>query len=240
MEDLAQRLRVSENTVRRDLNILSEKGMIERTKGGAVSIMEGLSEKTFSSRQDKNRNGKELIAEKAASLINKGDTVILDGGTTSILVAEKIADMNHITVITNSLDIACTLTEAPGITLVVSGGIFNEDSRTMTGLPAEKFFSEVNADKLFLAVTGISEKEGFSDQNMYETPVKLKMIERAKEITVLADNSKFGKAAFSPIGDLSLAHRIITDIPPNDDLKKIIQSKGIELSICTKQRQTQS
>ncbi|MBI9097875.1 MAG: DeoR/GlpR transcriptional regulator [Spirochaetaceae bacterium] len=232
VENLALRLNVSENTIRRDLNILAEKKMLRRTKGGAISIMEDLSESTFKERKDKNSDSKEKIAHKAASFINKGDTIILDGGTTSIRLAEKIRAMEHVTVLTNSLDIANILSETKGITLVLSGGILNRDSRTVTGIPAEKFFSEINADKLFLAVTALSAEEGLSDQNMYETPVKMKMIERAREVIVLADNTKFSKRAFSPIGDLTIADRIITDREPEKGYRKQIEEKGVELIVC--------
>lgn len=235
VEDLAIRLNVSENTIRRDLNLLAQKGLVERTKGGAVSTssMDSLTEKTFSNRQEKNRDSKELIAEQASSLIKKGDTIILDGGTTAIRLAEKIADMDHITVLTNSLDVAYVLSDARGITLALSGGVFNSDSRTMTGMPAEKFFSDVNADKLFLAVTGISALKGLSDQNMFETPVKLKMIERASEIIVLADSSKFGRTAFSPIGGLSIADKVITDKEPHTEICDAIIKSGVELIVCS-------
>jgi DeoR/GlpR family transcriptional regulator of sugar metabolism len=233
VEDLATRLNVSENTIRRDLNMLARKEMLQRTQGGAVSATEGLSERTFNERRDKNSHGKEKIAEKAATFIQTGETIILDGGTTALYLAEILCEMEHITVLTNSLDVANILIDAKGITVVLSGGILNSDSRTMTGLPAEKFFSGINADKLFLAVTALSPEHGFSDQNMFETPVKIKMIERAKEVIVLADYSKFNKKAFSPIGDLSLAHRIITDKNPDEQCRKIINIKRIKLSVCT-------
>lgn len=103
----------------------------------------------------------------------------------------------------------------------------------MTGMPAEKFFSDVNADKLFLAVTGVASDKGFSDQNMFETPVKMKMIERASEIIVLADNSKFGRTAFSPIGDLSIAHKVVTDIRPDESICESIKNNGVDLIVCS-------
>lgn len=232
VENLATRLNVSENTIRRDLNMLAHKGMLERTTGGAVSTTDELTEKSFNDRSRRNRDCKELIADKAASYIKKGDTLILDGGTTALRLAEKIWEMNHITVLTNSLDVAYILADAKGVTLVLSGGILNRDSRTLTGMPAEKFFSDINADKLFLAVTALSAEQGLSDQNMYETPVKMKMIERAKEIIVLADNSKFNKTAFSPIGELSIADRIITDKEPDPQCRKSIETMGVELIVC--------
>lgn len=234
VEDLSNRLNVSENTIRRDLNMLAHKGMVERTKGGALSRMEGISEKSFSSREARNRDGKELIAEKAAEMIKKGDTVILDGGTTAVRLAERIAEMEHITVLTNSIDVAAILSEAQGITLVLSGGIYNSDSRTLTGLPAEKFFKDVNADKLFLAVTGISPEQGLSDQNMFETQVKLVMLDKAAEVIVLADKSKFGRSAFSPICDFSQVDKIICDTLPENISPSSFKEKGVEVLICLK------
>ena len=235
VENLAERLNVSGNTIRRDLNALSKKGMLQRTKGGAVNIVDELSENTLDIRRDKNRDSKILIACKAAALVQRGDTIILDGGTTSIKLAENLREKDHITVLTNSLDVANILSGNNGITLVLSGGIFNTDSRTMTGIPAEKFFSEVNANKLFLAVTGLSPEQGLSDQNMYETPIKKKMIETASEIIVLADSSKFRKIAFSPIGPLNIVHKIITDkAPEKETVRKIINS-GVQLITCTEE-----
>lgn len=235
VEDLAFRLNVSENTIRRDLNMLARKGMLQRTKGGAITNLDGISEKSFNERKGKNRDGKELIAERAASFIQMGDTIILDGGSTALLLAEKIIEKEHITVLTNSLDVAYILSDAQGITLALSGGILSSDSRTMTGSPAEQFFTRINADRLFLAVTGISAKGGLSDQNMFETPVKKKMIERADQVIVLADKSKFGRDAFSPIGDLSLADIIITDHMPENLSINTLKEKGIELIVCKKE-----
>jgi len=232
VEDLAIRLSVSENTIRRDLNVLAEKGLLERTKGGAISLKDELIESSFEERKDKNKNSKELIAEKAASLINTGETIILDGGTTNIILAKKIKEMDHITVLTNSLDIANILLDSNGITLVLSGGILNRNSRTVIGMPAESFFSSVNADKLFLGVTALSSEHGLSDQNMHETPVKKKMIEKAGEVIILADRTKFNKTAFSPIGDLSIADRIITDCEPDLQCRKSIEAKGVKLIVC--------
>lgn len=232
VEDLAERLNVSENTIRRDLNMLARKGMVERTKGGAVSNMEGLSEKSFSTRKDRNRDSKESIAELACRQIKRGDTIILDGGTTAIALAEKISELDHITVLTNSLDVANILTEAPGITLVLSGGIYNSNSRTMIGLPAEKFFTEIHADTLFLAVTGITAEQGLSDQNMFETPVKLKMLQCAGKIIVLADSSKFGRAAFSPICKLSEVDLLITDAFPENQSISEFKERGVEILTC--------
>lgn len=233
VENLAISLDVSENTIRRDLNLLAEKHQLQRTKGGAVSLSGTSPDNTFKDRIDKNCNSKGIIAEKAASFINRGETLILDGGTTNIKLAEKIKKMEHVTVLTNSLDIANILLGAKGITLVICGGIVNEDSRTMTGIPAERFFSDINADKLFLAVTALSALKGLSDQNMYETPVKKKMISCAREIIVLADSTKFNKTAFSPIGDLSLANIIITDKEPDSQSRQAIEAKGVKLIACS-------
>lgn len=232
VEDLAVRFNVSENTIRRDLNTLAEKEKLERTQGGAVSLSKNIFESSFEDRKEKNRNIKALIADKAASYIKKGDTIILDGGTTNTILAEKIKEMDHLTVLTNSLDIANILIDARGITLVISGGILNSNSRTATGIPAESFFTSVNADKLFLGVTALSTDKGLSDQNMLETPIKKKMIEQADKVFILADCTKFNKTAFSPIGDFSIADTIITDCEPDFPCRKSIEAKGVELIIC--------
>lgn len=234
VENLASRLSVSENTIRRDLNNLAEKRMIQRTKGGAIDISNELPKNNLDVRLDKNRDCKEMIAVEAVKQIQRGDIIILDGGTTSIKLAEKIREMMHITVLTNSLDVANILSNSSRITLVLSGGIFNPDSRTMTGIPAEKFFTDIYANKLFLAVTGISPEQGLSDQNMFETPVKLKMIEAAAEIIVLADHSKFQKTSFSPIGSLDIVQKIITDKAPDAETVKKIETTGVQLITCTK------
>lgn len=234
VENLATRLNVSENTVRRDLNILAKRELLQRTKGGAIDIISRLTENHISHRMGKNLDNKETIAEEAFKLIKPGETIILDGGTTSIKLAEKIRGIKHITVLTNSLDIANILSSCSDITLVLSGGILNTDAGTMTGIPAEKFFSEVNADKLFLAVTGLSIDKGLSDQNMYETPVKLKMIEAATEVIVLADSSKFERVAFSPIGALKICKKIITNKSPEKRFVDYLDKIDVELITCTK------
>ncbi len=211
VSSLSTQFGVSENTIRRDLVELEEIGCCCRTKGGATLIQQGSDRMLFNRRLAHHRGNKRDIAKKAANLITSGSTIFLDSGTTAVEVAEELVTKQHITVITPSLAAANILADIPEITLILPGGIVNHASRSLTGKPAEEFFSDIHADILFLAVKAISIKDGLSDHTLAESAVKQKMISAAHSVVVLADHSKLDKVALSRICSIDAVDTLITD-----------------------------
>ena len=235
VEDLAAKLDVSPNTIRRDLTNLERQGVLKRTQGGAVvPEIQTQSRQSFDLRSGANLTEKECIGRFAATMVKPGSTIILDAGTSTQHLAENLVNMQNLTVATNSMEVGYVLMTSPNITVIMSGGLLLGNSRALTGLPAEKFFTQISADQLFLGTCGVSLENGLTNRNMHEISVKQKMIEVAREVILLADHTKFGKSALSPFAELSLIDKIITDQAPPKDIMDALESKEIEVLIAQK------
>ena len=210
IENLSRIMNVSENTIRRDLKLLESKGTLKRIKGGAMLPDSFI--QPFQIRNVEFKEEKALIGKGAAKLINEGDIIIIDAGTTTLYLAKNI-EKRDITVLTNFVDIASEFynNNREVKKLILSGGITRYSTHSLIGPPAESFFAQVNADKLFLGAGGLHLSKGLTNANMEEIPVKRAMINSAKQIILLADSSKFGKVLLSQICPLERLDCIITD-----------------------------
>ena len=233
VSELSKTCDVSENTIRRDLIDLEGIGYCYRIKGGAILLERSNDRTPFSSRLALHRESKSHIAKKAAELVKSGSTIILDSGTTTVELAEELLEKEHITVITPSLAAAEILSGNQSITLILPGGIVNPSSRSLTGQPAEQFFSEVHADLLFLAVKAVSPETGLSDHTIIESSVKKQMLKAADRIIVLADYSKLGKTALSRICSIEDVDVLITDTMADPEMIAGFEASGIEIVKCT-------
>lgn len=234
VDELADKLRVSPNTIRRDLTLLEKQGVLKRTQGGAVRneiAPNAPVRQSFDLRTGKNRAAKERIGRCAAQYVQSGSTIILDAGTTTQQLAEHLIRFDRLTVATNSLEVANCLTPYQNLTVILSGGILLGSSRSLIGLPAEQFFAQIHADQLFLATCGISLERGLTNGNLHETPIKQKMIAVAKEVILLADAEKFGKVALSPFAPLNCLHTIITDESAPSEMIEQLTRQGIKVVI---------
>lgn len=237
VDELAEQLNVSANTIRRDLTILEKQGVLKRTQGGAV--LDEISptspaRQSFDLRSGKNLVAKERIGARAAQLVQTGSTIILDAGTTTQQLANNLTAFERLTIATNSLEAACSLAAYQNLTVILSGGILLGSSRSLIGLPAEQFFSQIHADQLFLATCGISLERGLTNGNLHETPIKQKMIEVAKEVILLADSAKFGRAALSAFASIDCLNKVITDENAPPEMLAQLEHRGVEV-ILTKE-----
>ena len=232
VDELAKKLKVSSNTIRRDLTMLEKQGVLKRTQGGAIlSEVQSSMRQSFDLRSGKLLTEKEMIGKCAATLVKPGSTIILDAGTTTQQLASNLYNIEPLTVATNSLEVGYSLMSLPNVTVILSGGIVLSSSRSLTGLPAETFFSQIHADQLFLATCGVSLEKGLTNRNMHEIPIKQKMIEVAKEVILLADHEKFGEVALCPFAPLTCVHKIVTDENAPQDMISQIESRGIEVIV---------
>lgn len=229
VSELGRICEVSENTIRRDLIELTEMGYCYRTKGGATLLERGHDKTPFTNRLALHHGSKYDIARKAAGLVRSGSTIIIDSGTTAVELARELADRHHITVITPSLAAADILSGHPDITLILPGGIVDPFSCSLTGYPAENFFTGVHADMLFLAVKAISPETGLSDHTITESSVKQQMLKAADKVIVLADHSKLGKTALSRICPIDAVDTLITDEKASPELISQLEAAGINI-----------
>ena len=229
--DLAKIFKVTEVTIRQDLEKLEKDGLVIKEHGGAFlkNIKDQVQAFTLGHRE--NIDKKERIAKKCLEYIESGDSIILDSGSTTTEIAKNLKGFKNLTVITNALNIALLLGAEPGIELIVTGGEFKPPTLSLTGQKAADFFKGINVQKLFLATAGISLKAGLTYPSISDLVVKKAMIEAADITYLVADSTKIGKSAFASLGALSLIDYIITDDDIEEKHKEIFKNNEIELII---------
>jgi len=228
---LSKIFKVTEVTIRQDLEKLEKDGFIEREHGGAYLKNIGLNVKNISLQNQEKLAEKAAIAQKAMELIRDGDTIILDSGSTTTEIAKLIKGFKNLTVITNSLNIALLLGADPDVSLVVTGGEFKAPTLSLTGQKAADFFSDLHVDKLFLATAGITLKSGLTYPSISDICVKRAMIESANLVYLVADSTKIGKSSFASLGALSLIDYLITDSKISPEEIEMLQKNDIKMII---------
>lgn len=231
--NLARIFKVTEVTIRQDLEKLEKEGTITREHGGAYIKNIKSQVQTFSLAHQENLDKKELIAAKCIEFIESGDTIILDSGSSTTEVAKKLKGMKDLTVITNALNIALLLGAEPGIEVIVTGGEFKPPTLSLTGQKAADFFKGLHVQKLFLATAGISLKAGLTYPSLSDLVVKKAMIDAADITYLVADSTKIGKSALASLGALSLIDYIITDPGIEEKHKQVFKDNEIELIIAS-------
>jgi DeoR/GlpR family transcriptional regulator of sugar metabolism len=229
--NLAKLFKVTEVTIRQDLEKLEKDGLLVREHGGA--FLKNIKDQvgSFSLTHQENLDKKELIATKCLEYIESGDSIILDSGSTTTEIAKKLKGFKNLTVITNSLNIALMLGVEPGIELIVTGGEFKPPTLSLTGQKAADFFKGIYVQKLFLATAGLSLKAGLTYPSISDLVVKKAMIDAAETTFLVADSTKIGKSSFASLGALSLINYVITDFGINERDKQVFEDNEIELIV---------
>lgn len=229
--DLSDMFNVSEVTVRNDLSQLEGKGLLIRTRGGGIKTQRVGIDNHLNDKSKRSQKEKQLIGKKAAELVNNGDTIIIDSGTTTVELAKNLLTFNSLTVITNALNIASQLISSPQIKIIMLGGMLRHKSLSLIGPLAEKSIQNYFCDKLFIGVDGIDAEYGISTPNHEEAHLNRLMIDISKEVVVIADSSKFLRRSFAFISPMSKINTLITDsgIPKSE--MTILQNAGINLII---------
>lgn len=226
---LSKTLNVSEVTVRNYLADMESKGLLTRTHGGAIFSYRPYYSMNFNQRMETNKNAKQRIAKKAASLIKPNDTVMFNAGTTTLLAFRSLPSDYSLNIVTNSISIALEGSGNPNYNIVLIGGTINSKFQFTYGENATEILKKYHADKLILSVDGIEAHNGFSTYYAEETQVDITMMEQSDSCIIVADQSKFGKNAFSKIYGLEIADYIVTDKIPTENDYNEISKKGIEV-----------
>ncbi|MGZ7445098.1 DeoR/GlpR family DNA-binding transcription regulator [Paenibacillus sp. TH7-28] len=230
---LSQLFTVSEETVRRDLILLEKEGLAKRVYGGALLPKLTSYEPPYLQRQKVKAEEKERIGRAAAELIESGDTIAIDIGTTTLELAKAIAGRERLTILTNSLAVAYHLMESltsgrfSGKIFVI-GGELNPEQQSMSGTIGESVMSQFRVDKAFISIGGISLERGISDYDINETGMSRRMIEAAYRTIVLADESKLDKEAFVEIAPLGKVHAIVSDAALPKEWGQTLRNKHIQ------------
>lgn len=226
VSELSKAFLVSEVTIRKDLNSLEGIGLLKRTHGGAISVRSTQFELPTVEKVVKNKEGKERIGAYAASLIQDGESVLLDSGTTTLEIARNLRNARNLTVVVNDLNLAAALQPYPGIELIVLGGALRKGVTSLVGPITLNALSSLYVDRLFLAADGISLERGITTPDMIHAETKRKMTEVAREVIVVADDSKIGRTSFTSVVPLDKVDLIITDkAAPMEQLMEIEESQ---------------
>ena len=233
VNDLSESLGVSSVTIRNDLEQLEKKNMLLRARGGAMKISQnhvGL-DYPLSDKQKKHLTEKKEIGKKAVELIEDGNTIILDSGSTTFEVAKNLGKFEELTVITNAINVANLLAEYKNINVIVPGGTLRKNSMSLVGILAEKGFQNYFCDQLFLGVDGFDTNYGISTPNIEEAHLNQIMIGMSKKVIVVADSSKFNHRGFAFIAPVPKIHTLITDKGIPGDERAKLEALGIEVIV---------
>jgi len=228
---LSRELGVSEVTIRNDLSKLEQKNMLVRARGGAFKVERVGEDFDLTAKKGQHYEEKKRIGKAAAALIQDGDTIILDSGTTTMEISKHLSKMADLTVITNALNVASQLAENKKTNIIIPGGFLRKTSLSLVGATAEESFKNYFCDKLFLAVDGFNTVHGLSTPNVEEAHLNRIMIKIAKQVIVVTDSSKFNKRSFAFIAPISAVDIVITDEGVSAEDRKNLENSGIKVII---------
>lgn len=231
--DLSKKYDVSEVTIRTDLRLLEKQGVLTRFHGGATKITDNDDIKSFKELQLEERyqrfiEAKKRIAIEAVKQVKEGDIIILDSGSTTMLIAEELVKLKHITVITNSLTSAFILSDNSDIMLLICGGTLRHKTRSFHGKIAEQSLDGISADILFVGADGIDAQRGITTFNEGYT-ISSVMANVAKKVVAVLDSSKFGRNGINIVLPLNKLDVIITDTNVDNKYKQEFAKQGINL-----------
>jgi DeoR/GlpR family transcriptional regulator of sugar metabolism len=213
VSDLVDRLGVSDMTVRRDLEVLARRGLVEKVYGGATAVVgRSTDEPGFEAKSVQQLPQKEAISALAAALVKPGTAIGLSAGTTTWTLARYLDDVPELTVVTNSIRVADVLQRngRPDRTVVLTGGV-RTPSDALVGPVAVHTLRSLHLDMVFLGVHGMASGPGFTTPNLNESETNRALVEAGGRLVVLADHSKWGTVGISTIADLEDADVLVTD-----------------------------
>jgi len=231
VEFLAAQLQVSDMTVRRDLQQLADEGRVVRTHGGAAPAEQVMFEFQFLRHADQNRKEKRAIGERAAALIESGQSVMLDSGTTTLALARHLVGRTRLTVITTSLPIAATLQRAGGVETILLGGIVRNDTPDLVGPLTEANLDAFHADLAFIGADGMTLDGDVYNGSLTVGRMLAKMAARATSVYVVADSSKIGKPALLRFGNASQWRGLISDAGLSAENRAALENAGVNVII---------
>ena len=229
VKNLSRRFQTSEVTIRQDLRGLEARGLIRRAHGGALAMAEIVAESPLLERSQMMAAEKQRIASAAAAMIEDGETIILDSGTTTQEIARRVKCRQQLRVITNGVNVATELLGQRGIQVIMLGGVLRQDSFSIVGHVAEEMLNEFAADKVFIGAAGCDADFGPSTPTLEEARVNQAMVRSGRRHILVADSGKFGKRSLCRIVPLEEIHVVITDTGLAESFRQQIRATGVEL-----------
>lgn len=229
--DAATELGVSGVTVRSDLASLEAAGAVIRVHGGAMPRVQGVGESSFETSLEQEALAKRAIGRRAAGLVNSGQSILLDVGTTALAVAHALVDrrdLEELTVVTNGLTIALALEAAmPRFTVVVTGGTLRPLQHSLVNPFASSLLDTLHLDIAFIGCSGVDSERGVTNVNLPEAEVKRRMVAAADRAIVIADSSKLGRTRLGRIGPLADFDTLVTAVDAPADVVARLRAAGL-------------
>lgn len=229
VRDLAEREDVSDMTIRRDLEVLAERGQVRRVFGGAHVAQSTAVEQFYIDRMHLNREAKEAIAGRALREISDGDTIALDGSTTSVFLARRVVERD-VVVVTTSLLVAQELADAD-VEVVLPGGVLRSRTLCLVGPVAERNLRDFHVDAVFFSTGGLHPSHGLTDTHDLEAALKRSLFAIGGRLVALVDSSKFGRKALHPLAPLERIDMLVTEAPPAEELAAALARRNVRVEV---------
>lgn len=228
--ETAQVLGVTDETIRRDFEVLEKRGEVIRAHGGASQVEKIREDLPFSKRQAIHREEKLAIARVASARIQPNENVFLDASSTILTMCDFLPDF-PLTILTNALNVITALSDRPNLDLICTGGLYDAMSRSFIGPMSEKSLQRYNIHRMFLSGNGIHPERGVSESNSRQAAFKERVIAGAEDVVFLADHSKLGQKApffFASVTELGC---VVTDNKADPEFIEELRLKGVEVLI---------
>jgi len=225
VNELSSKFRVSSVTIRQDLNVLESEGLVKRVHGGAV--LEDADD--LSNRLGFNYDKKLRIARKAALLVNEGETILIESGSTNVLLTRELIKMRNVTLITTNVFIARQFRKNDKASIILLGGIYQPGSESMVGKITKICLDQINFDKAFVGIDGYTTESGFTLRDLFRAEISSYIIKKSCETIIVSDSSKFGKTELTNICYPSEIKHIATDSDLDRGYKEEFIKAGIDL-----------
>ena len=235
--ELSEMLGVSATTIRTDLNQMDKEHLLTKTHGGALyldtSINKELTAKAyfFDERALENRAAKEEIADEAVKYIKDHMCIFLDASSTAYTLGMKLTGFTELTVITNGINLALSLKDVPGITVILTGGIVTSASSSIEGLLGEDLLRKIHTDIAFVSARGFSIENGLTDFSIYEADLKRMCIKASSKTIALVDHTKYDTTSISSYASLDDVNLVITDSGLSSHTQEIYEKSGVDIQI---------
>lgn len=226
--ETAVELGVTDETVRKDFELLEKRGELIRTHGGASRPERIREDVPFTERQAIRREEKRAIAQLAVARIRENETIFLDASSTVLTLTGFLPDL-PLTIVTNALNVFTALSDRPNLDLICTGGLFDPKSRSFIGLTAEKSLQRYNIHRMFFSGNGLHLDRGASESNARQAAFKERVVDYAEDVVFLADHSKLGQKAAFFFAEVSNLTCLVTDKAADPEFLRQLQDRGVEV-----------